>query len=56
MNLNDFTIQKNMIFNDCHDIFRYSFWQCFLKCFGIDSVSLFGTLSASMLAFWGARF
>ena len=35
--------------NDFHDMFRYLFWQSFLKCFGIDFVSLFGTRSASML-------
>ena len=56
MNLDAFTIQKNMIFNDLHDIFRYLFWQCFLKCFGIDLASLVGTLSASMLVLLGARF
>ena len=38
-------------FNDFHCIFRYLFWQCFLKCLGIDFVFLFDTLSASMFVF-----
>ena len=26
MNFNDFTIQRNMIFDDFHEMFRYKFW------------------------------
>ena len=36
MNLKEFTIQTSMNLNGFHDIFQYLFWQCFLKCFGID--------------------
>ena len=36
MNFNDFTLQRNMIFDDFPDPFRYKFWHCFLMSCGID--------------------
>ena len=36
MNFNDFTLQRNMIFDDFLDLFRYQFWHWFLMRFGID--------------------
>ena len=36
MNFNDFTLQRNMIFDDFPDLFRYQFWHLFLMSFGID--------------------
>ena len=41
MNFNDFTLQRNMIFDDFPDPFRYKFWHWFLMSFGIDLGSLF---------------
>ena len=40
MNFNDFTLQRNMNFNDFLDLFRYQFWHWFLIRFGIDFGSI----------------
>ena len=42
MNFNDFTIQRNMIFNDFPDFFWYQLWHWFLMRFGIDFGSILG--------------
>ena len=42
MNFNDFTLQRNMIFDDFPDLFRYQFWHWFLMRFGIDFGSILG--------------
>ena len=44
MNFDDLTIQKNIIFNDVHDLFRYKFWHWYLMSLGIDSGSILGPL------------
>ena len=44
MNLNEFTIQENMNFDNFNEFFRYQFWHWFLMSFGID----FGTILASL--------
>ena len=44
LNFNDFTIQRNMIFDDFPDLFRYQFWHWFLMTFGIDFGSILGPL------------
>ena len=38
----NFTLQRNMIFDDFLDLFRYQFWHWFLMRFGIDFGSLLG--------------
>ena len=40
MNFNVFTIQRNIIFNDCPDLFRYQFWDWFSMILGIDFDSI----------------
>ena len=44
MNLNDLTIQRNMISDDLHDLFRYLFWHSFLMSLGIDVGSMLAPL------------
>ena len=44
INFNDFTLQRNMLFDDVPDLFRYQFWHWFLMRFGID----FGSLLVSL--------
>ena len=36
MKINDFTIQRNIFFDDFHDLFCYQFWHALLMTFGID--------------------
>ena len=36
MNFSDLTLQRNMIFDDFPNLFRYQFWHLFLMSFGID--------------------
>ena len=36
INLNDFTIQRNMMVDDFHDLFIFQFWHSLLMTFGID--------------------
>ena len=45
MKFNDFTLQRNMIFDDFPDLFRYQFWHWFLMRFGIDFGSILGAFS-----------
>ena len=52
MNFNDFTIQRNMIFDDFPDLFRYQFWHLFLMSFGIDFGSILGPLWHQTSCFW----
>ena len=52
VNLNDFTIQKNMVFNNFHDIVRYLFWHWFRMCFGIDCVTLKAPFRHQCSWFW----
>ena len=40
MSFKDFTIQRDMIFDDFHDLFRYQFWHSLLMTFGIDFGSI----------------
>ena len=44
MNFDDFTIQRNMIFDDFPDLFRCQFWHLFLMSFGIDFGSILGPI------------
>ena len=65
MNFNDFTLQRNMIFDDFPGLFRYQFWHWFWKRFGIDFSSILASFcnyfhvfstsvfeSIFLLAFW----
>jgi hypothetical protein len=52
MNFNDFTLQRNMIFDDFPDLFRYQFWQLFLMSFGIDFNSILEPFW-HQTSFWG---
>ena len=54
MNFNDFILQRNMIFDDFPNLFRYQFWHWFSMSFGI--VLHFGSLLASMFMFFRDRF
>ena len=54
MNLNDFTIQRNMIVDDFPNRFRYHFGHLFLMTFGIDLAS-FGTPLVSNSMFFSER-
>ena len=51
MNFNDFTLQRNMIFDDFPDLFRYQFWHWFLMSFGIDFGSILGPLCQQIPCF-----
>ena len=51
MNFNDFTIKRNMMFDDCSDLFRYQFWHWFLMTFGIDLGSILGPLWRQITCF-----
>ena len=51
MNFNDFTLQRNMIFDDFLDLFRYQFWHWFLMRFGIDFGSILGILKLFLCFF-----
>ena len=43
LSLNDFTIQKNMIFDYFHDLFRYKFWHWLLMSVGTDLGSIWAS-------------
>ena len=50
--LNGFTIQIGMIFDDCHDLFRYQFWHWILMSCSIDSGSILAPLWHQIQCFW----
>ena len=56
MNSNDFTVQRSMIFDDVHDLFRYKFWHFFVDdCLHRFRLHL-GTPLVLNSMFWGDRF
>ena len=56
MNFNDFTFQRNVIFDDFPDLFRYQFWHWFLMRFGIDFVSILGAFCNYFSCFFDIGF
>jgi hypothetical protein len=52
MNFNDCTLQRNIIFDDFPNLFRYQFWHLFLMSFGIDFGSILGPLWHQTSCFW----
>ena len=56
MNSNDFTFQRNMIFDDFRDLFQYQFWHWFWWLF-VLIVNTFGTpLASNYMFFWWSFF
>ena len=52
MIFNDFTFQRNMIFDYFRDLFRYQFWHLFLMSLGIDFGSILGPFWHQTSCFW----
>ena len=52
MNFNDFTMQRNVIFDDFPALFLNQFWHWFSMSLGIDSGSLLGPLWHQIPCFW----